>query len=123
MMESIKLLVCDDSALSRRRITNFLADLGYTDVYEASSGIEAVALYKEHNPDGVLLDIVMPGKDGIEVVKDIIAYDPNAKIIMVSSVGTQTNLKAALEEGACDFIQKPASLEDLDGIINRVIRG
>jgi two-component system chemotaxis response regulator CheY len=122
-MENIKLLVCDDSALSRRRMINFLADLGYTDVYEASNGIEAVSLYKEQNPDGVFLDIVMPGKDGIEVVKDIIAYDPSAKIIMVSSVGTQTNLKTALEEGACDFIQKPASLEDLDGIINRVIRG
>ncbi len=122
-MESIKLLICDDSALSRRRITNFLADLGYKDVYEASNGVEAVTLYKEHNPDGVFLDIVMPGKDGIEVVKDIMAYDPDAKIIMVSSVGTQTNLKAALEMGACDFIQKPASLEDLDGIIKRVIRG
>ena len=122
-MENIKLLICDDSALERRRMVNFLADLGYTDVHEASNGVEAVSLYKEVNPDGVFLDIVMPKKDGIEVVKDIIAYDANAKIIMVSSVGTQTHLKAALEAGACDFIQKPSSLEDIDGIINRVIRG
>lgn len=122
-MENIKFLVCDDSALSRRQITNYLKELGYTDIYEASSGMQAVSLYKEHNPDGVFLDIVMPGKDGIEVVRDIIAYNPEAKIIMVSSVGTQANLKKALEEGACDFIQKPANLEDIDGIINRVIRG
>ena len=122
-MENVKLLICDDSALERRRMKNFLSDLGYTDVYEASNGIDAVSLYKEVNPDGVFLDIVMPKKDGIEVVKDIIAYDAKAKIIMVSSVGTQAHLKAALEEGACDFIQKPPSLEDLDGIINRVIRG
>ena len=122
-MENVKLLICDDSALERRRMVNFLADLGYTDVHEASNGVEAVSLYKEVNPDGVFLDIVMPKKDGIEVVKDIIAYDANAKIIMVSSVGTQTHLKAALEAGACDFIQKPSSLEDIDGIINRVIRG
>ena len=122
-MENIKLLICDDSALERRRMINFLTDLGYTDVHEASNGIEAVSLYKEVNPDGVFLDIVMPKKDGIEVVKDIIAYDSSAKIIMVSSVGTQAHLKAALEAGACDFIQKPPSSEDLDGIINRVIRG
>lgn len=122
-MENIKFLVCDDSALSRRQMTNFLKELGYTDIYEASSGMQAVSLYKEHQPDGVFLDIVMPVKDGIEVVKDIIAYDPEAKIIMVSSVGTQANLKKALEEGACDFIQKPANLEDIDGIINRVIGG
>lgn len=122
-MENLKLLVCDDSALSRRHMTNFLAELGYTDVYEASNGVEAVSLYKEVKPDCVFLDIVMPEKDGIEAVKDIIAYDPDARIIMVSSVGTQAHLTAALAEGARDFIQKPTSLADLDAIINRVIRG
>lgn len=122
-MQDPKLLICDDSALARRCMVNNLIELGYTEVLEASNGNMAVELYKEKNPDAIFLDIVMPGKDGIEVVKEIIAYDPNAKIIMVSSVGTQTNLKAALVEGACDFIQKPASLEDLDGIIKRVIGG
>lgn len=122
-MENMKFLVCDDSALIRRQMKNYLTELGYTDIYEASNGVEAVSLYQEVHPDGVFLDIVMPEKDGIEAVKEIIAFDPNAKIIMISSVGTQTHLTTALTEGARDFIQKPTSLEDLDGIINRVIRG
>lgn len=122
-MEDMKFLVCDDSALIRRQMKNFLAELGYTDIYEAANGVEAVSLYQEVKPDGVFLDIVMPEKDGIEAVKEIIAFDPDAKIIMISSVGTQTHLTTALTEGARDFIQKPTSLEDLDAIINRVIRG
>ncbi len=122
-MENMKFLVCDDSVLSRRHMINFLTELGYTEIQEASNGSEAVSMYKEFEPDCVFLDIVMPEKDGIEAVKEIIAFDPKAKVIMVSSVGTQAHLTSALAAGACDFIQKPTSIEDLDGIINRVIRG
>lgn len=122
-MDTIKLLVCDDSALTRRRMVNYLTSLGYTDVIEATNGIEAVERYKEHRPDGVFLDIIMPEKDGIEVVKELIEFDPNAKIIMASSVGTQGNLKTALSLGACDFIQKPVTEEALESVIERIIRG
>ncbi len=122
-MKNLKLLICDDSALSRRCMANCLLELGYSDIYEASDGNSAISLYKEKNPDAIFLDIVMPGKDGIEVVKEIIEYNPNAKIIMVSSVGTQSYLKSALAAGAYDFIQKPVVIEELSGIIKRVIGG
>lgn len=65
----------------------------------------------------VFLDIVMPLKDGITATKEIIAADPDATIIIVSSVGTQMQLKKAIEAGAKDFIQKPISQPQVDRLI------
>lgn len=65
----------------------------------------------------VFLDIVMPLKDGIAATKEIISADPDATIIIVSSVGTQMQLKKAIEAGAKDFIQKPISQPQVDRLI------
>jgi len=66
------------------------------------------------------MDIVMPKKDGIGAVKDIIAFDEKAKIVMASSVGTQALLKDALKAGAMDFLQKPISNDSLLDVINKL---
>ena len=63
------------------------------------------------------LDIVMPIKDGVTAVQEIIAGDPNAQIIIVSSVGTQQQLKSAIEAGAKDFVQKPINAEQIKAIV------
>lgn len=122
-MREEKILVCDDSALARRSLKAQLKELGYENVFEASNGEIAVSTYKEQQPAIVFLDIVMPVKDGIQVVEEIIAHDEKAKIIMFSSVGTQTNLRSALEKGACDFLQKPAKTEDINNILSKLIGG
>jgi two-component system chemotaxis response regulator CheY len=90
---------------------------------DASNGQEAVDKFKEVHPDIVFLDIVMPVKDGIAATAEIIADEPKAKIIIVSSVGTQTQLKAAIESGAKDFIQKPIRAEQVIAIFNTYIGG
>lgn len=105
--KNCKFLIGDDSILARKQLKDVLSDAGYSNFIEAKNGNEVVELYKSENPDFVFLDIVMPEKDGILAVKEIINYDPDAIIIMVSSVGTQGQIKAAIEEGAKDFIQKP----------------
>lgn len=122
-MRNEKILICDDSALARRSVKGQLQELGYENIFEASNGEIAVSTYKEKQPDIVFLDIVMPVKDGIQVVEDIIAYDSNAKIVMFSSVGTQGNLCTALEKGACDFLQKPVQTEDIKNILSKLIGG
>lgn len=122
-MREEKILICDDSALARRTLKTQLKELGYENIFEASNGEIAVSTYKEQAPAVVFLDIVMPVKDGIQVVKEIIAHDANARIIMFSSVGTQANLRTALEMGACDFLQKPAKTEDIRNILSRLIGG
>ena len=102
-----KFLICDDSILARKQLKDVLIAAGCTQFAEAKDGQMAIDLYKEEHPDIVFLDIVMPVVDGIEAVRQIVSFDSSACIIMVSSVGTQSQIKAAIEEGAKDFIQKP----------------
>lgn len=113
------ILVCDDSVLARRNLKDTIAKYapGIT-FYEAANGQESIDRYLERHPDLVLLDIVMPIKDGIVATQEIIAADKDAKIIIVSSVGTQKQLKSAIEAGALDFIQKPIDKQQVQRLID-----
>lgn len=106
-MEDQKILICDDSVLARKQLKDILKTLGCNCFLEATNGQEAIDLYKALHPSIVFLDIIMPIKDGIAAVKEIIAYDPSAYIVIVSSVGTKEQLKNAIQEGAREFVQKP----------------
>jgi len=118
MSESnVKMLVCDDSILARKSMTAMLNSFGYENVFEVSNGEDAVNKYKAEKPDIVFLDIVMPVKDGITATKEIIEFDPDAKIIVISSVGTQTHLREVIKACAKDFIQKPVDQDLLKKII------
>ena len=117
----IKLLVCDDSILARKSITTMLGSFGYENVIEVSNGEDAVNKYKEEKPDIVFLDIVMPVKDGITATKEIREFDPDAKIVVISSVGTQTHLREVIKAGARDFIQKPVDMEHLKQILDNYL--
>lgn len=114
----IKMLVCDDSILARKSMTAMLNSFGYENVFEVSNGEDAVNKYKAEKPDIVFLDIVMPVKDGITATKEIIEFDPDARIIVISSVGTQTHLREVIKAGAKDFIQKPVDQDLLKQIID-----
>jgi len=106
-IDSIKVLICDDSLLARKNLNNILTALGFTDIIETTNGQAAVDMCKEFKLDAVFLDIIMPVKDGITATREIIEINPDTKIIICSSVGTQTHLKEAIKAGAKDFIQKP----------------
>ena len=106
-MENVKILICDDSILARKQLKDIIVEHGYQDFLEASNGQEAIDLYKEHKPELVFVDIVMPVKDGVQAIHEIREFDPEANIIVVSSVGTQTHLRNAIMEGARDFVKKP----------------
>lgn len=106
-MENVKILICDDSILARKQLKDIIVEHGYNDFLEASNGQEAIDLYKEHKPELVFVDIVMPIKDGVQAIHEIREFDSEANIIVVSSVGTQTQLRNAIMEGARDFVQKP----------------
>ncbi len=122
-LKTIKILVCDDSILARKKLKDYLKIIGCNQIIEAADGKSAVELYKAEKPDIVFLDIVMPEKDGISAVKDIIAQDPNAYIVMTSSVGTQDNLKQALKLGAKDFVQKPLNNDMILKAIENKLKG
>ena len=116
-----KVLICDDSILARKQIKDIIAIAGAPKVFEASDGEKAIEIYKTEKPDLVFLDIVMPKKDGNITIKEIMEFDPKAKIIVVSSVGTHTQLKCALESGATDFIQKPINKAQIIDALNKYL--
>lgn len=116
-----KFLICDDSILARKQIKDIILRFGTPVIIEAVDGNKCVEAYKEYHPDIVFLDIVMPNKDGNIAINEIMAQDSNAKIIVVSSVGTQSQLKCALEAGAIDFIQKPIEQTQVVDAINKYL--
>lgn len=122
-LENIKILICDDSILARKKLKDFLVSIGCVQILDAADGQMAIDIYKEKRPDIVFLDIVMPVKNGITAVKEIMAFDPEAYIIMTSSVGTQENLKEALKAGAKDFIQKPLDNNQIKHVLETKVKG
>jgi two-component system chemotaxis response regulator CheY len=104
-----KILVCDDSILARKQLKHIISIFGNPSIVEANDGVEAVSLFKEEMPDMVFLDLVMPRLDGMEALKQILAIDEAAKVVIVSSVGTKDTLLEAVKLGAKEFIQKPFS--------------
>lgn len=115
---NIKILICDDSILARKQLADVIKKfIDKVDIIQGRNGAEAVDLYKSNSPVLVFLDIVMPEKDGIQAVREIMEDDEDANIIIVSSVGTQNQLKAAIEAGARDFIQKPFSEQSIEKIL------
>ena len=115
-----KILVCDDSILARKSLSAILSGFGYSDINEVSNGEDAVNFCRDNKPDIIFLDIVMPVKDGVTATSEIMEINPASKIIIVSSVGTQTHIKEAIKAGAKDFIQKPLDEELLKQVLENI---
>ncbi|MBD5140557.1 MAG: response regulator [Ruminococcus sp.] len=118
-MTNFKVMVCDDSIFVRKKMRDILAMLGVSNVIEAENGQQAVDKYKSENPTLVFMDIIMPEKDGVEALSEIMAFDGGARVVMASSVGTQKNLKDAIVAGAYDFLQKPIETADIARIVKK----
>jgi len=100
------ILVVDDAAFMRMMIRDILIKDGYV-IQEAVNGRDAVEKYQESKPDLVTLDVTMPEMDGIEALTALRAVDPDARVLMVSAMGQQALMMAALDAGALDFLTKP----------------
>jgi putative nucleotidyltransferase with HDIG domain len=116
-----KILIVDDEDAIRSLFVEALEDLGYRcDV--AANGLEALEkFYRVRDFDVVLLDIQMPKLNGIETLKKLKAYSPDLSIIMVSASRDIENVRAALKEGAYDYVFKPFNVTDVDTVIRRAI--
>jgi two-component system, chemotaxis family, chemotaxis protein CheY len=102
-----RVLVVDDAAFMRKMVSDALAKGGHEVVGEAANGVEAVARYQELRPEVTTLDITMPEKDGLAALKDIIALDPGARVVMCSALGQESKVLEAVKSGAKDFVVKP----------------
>ena len=102
-----RILVADDAAFMRMMIKNILTQNGHEVVGEAENGAEAVERYVELKPDVTTMDITMPEKDGIAALKEILAADPAAKVVMCSALGQEAKVIESIRSGAKDFVVKP----------------
>lgn len=114
-------LICDDAVFMRTMLSDILSQAGFSVVGQAQTGEEAVAKYKELQPDLVTMDIVMPDMGGIEAVRRIVAEYPDAKILMCSAMGQQSLVVEAIQAGARDFVVKPFQPSRVLEAVQRVL--
>jgi two-component system, chemotaxis family, chemotaxis protein CheY len=102
-----RILVVDDAAFMRKVLSDALAGGGHEVVGEAANGNEAVTRFQDVRPDLTTLDITMPESDGLQALREILATDPGAKVIMCSALGAEDKVLEAVKLGAKDFVVKP----------------
>ena len=123
-MKNIRVLIADDHAIVRHGLCALLGtERGIEVVGEAKDGNEAVARTKQLAPDVVIMDIVMPRKDGVEATVEIRAAVPSAKIVVLTSFGTSDKISRAIEAGATGALMKTAEDRELLSAIRTVANG
>lgn len=116
-MIKMKVLVVDDAPHVLQAIQDTLEAHGY-EVYEAVNGEEALIKYRDVAPDIVLMDILMPMVDGVRATRNIIKYDSDARIIVITALGKLGLEKDCIEAGASGFIMKPFKIKELLDMMN-----
>lgn len=118
-MGKIKLLLADDSEISRSWLKGMLpvAIVSISDIKEVENGEQAVSVYKEFQPALVFLDITMPVKNGFEALEEIIAYDKDAKVIMISADRQESTKKRVIGLGAVEILNKPVNKTEFKKVL------
>ncbi len=117
---ALRVMVVDDALFMRNMLKDIFVRAGYEVVAEAEDGEMALGLYQKTRPDLVTMDIVMPKKSGIDALRDIMAEDPDACVVMVSALGQDSLVLDAVESGAKDFIVKPFKEDKVLEIVKRI---
>jgi len=118
----IKLLIIDDDISLCSFLKNFFSKKDYQ-VFIAIDGEEGLSIVREHRPNIILLDIIMPDQFGLDVLRQIKKIDDKVKVIMLTSVGDEGVIKVAKKYGASDYITKPFSLEHLEkDVIPKILK-
>jgi two-component system chemotaxis response regulator CheY len=110
---SKRVLIVDDANFIRMIVKNILVPNGYEIAGEATNGDEAVRMYEKVKPDLVTMDITMREKNGLQAAREIMAKDPNARIVMITALGQEKMLIDSFKIGVKDFVVKPFKPERL----------
>jgi two-component system chemotaxis response regulator CheY len=116
-----RVLIVDDASVVRLMIKKVLTEGEFEIVGEAANGVDALTKYKELRPDVVTMDITMPEADGIQATKDIIAFDEDAKVVILSGIDQKEMLWKAIKAGAASYIVKPFENERVISTLNEVL--
>jgi NarL family two-component system response regulator LiaR len=123
-MTKISVLIVDDHGIVREGLRTYLELMDDIEVIgEAENGVEAVAQVRQHRPDVVLMDLVMPEMDGIEATRQVIAVSPTSKVLVLSSFTDDERVFPAIKAGAAGYLLKDVSPPDLAHAIQAVHQG
>lgn len=100
-------IIIDDSAIMRAQLRRVLIAAGFTVVAEAATADGLVALYEQHRPDMISLDIVMPGRDGASAAADLLSAHPEAKVVICTSLTSREKIMACQRAGVAYYLLKP----------------
>lgn len=120
-MSATTVLLCDDSRALRMVSRAMLEDAGFNVVAEAANGVEALREFTAHKPDVVLLDLVMPERDGKQALEDILAADAGARVVILSSLGAESDIEHCLRIGAKSYLQKPIEADAMSRVLRQVV--
>ncbi len=115
-------LIVDDEPHIRKYIGLILRKLGNPTVLEAANGEEAITAFTEHQPDVVLMDVSMPIMDGIQALERISAVNPDAIVVMLTSLATRHVVERCLELGAVNFVRKDTPKEAMAKVLGETIQ-
>jgi two-component system response regulator RegA len=107
-----RIVVCDDDEPFRRRLVRALRDRGI-EAYEAENASNCLEVFHEYQPDGVLVDLRMPGEGGLWVVSEIAKASSDCRIVVLTGFGSITTALEAVRRGAINYITKPASVDQI----------
>jgi len=116
MVRVDKILIVDDREKDRIRVKSVLSDAGYKNIIEASTAEEAIKKYQAEKPDLVFLDVILPSVSGKEILKRLLEFDSNAKVVMMSVLSRETEMKEVDKIGAVAYFVKPLNPDKLHHI-------
>ncbi len=113
-------LIADDSTFMRKFIRRILEKKGFSIVGEAENGTVCIDEFRKHLPEIVTLDVTMPEMDGLHTLAKLMEINPGAKVVMISALGQESIVRAAISIGAKSFIVKPFKESHVIAAINKV---
>ncbi len=122
-IKDVRILIVDDELFFRQVLRSLLEQIGFTVVGEAATGDEALQQYKALRPHIVIMDIYMPDKNGIDATKELVATDPNARVLVASASDFDSDIQAALDAGAKGNLMKPFVPKEIYETIRKVLTG
>jgi two-component system, chemotaxis family, chemotaxis protein CheY len=113
-------MIVDDALFVRTVLRALLTEMGYQVIAQAESGLEAMRQLHEHQPDIVLLDIILPDANGIDILDAIRQHHPEVRVVICSSIGQDSTIQKALQHGAAGYLQKPFTKDSVSAAMSRL---
>ena len=117
----MKMLIVDDSTVMQRKIQRSITLEQITDFLTASNGVEAINVFQQEMPELVTMDLTMPEMDGVECVQHLIAINPDALILVISSLSDKATTIQAMKNGAKGFLTKPFDDDQLNSALEQLL--